>query len=132
MDRAALDAAYNNTLAVKESATIVGSWVKRSEAFRSMHKDSLDLRYGDADRNRVDYFEARPGAPLFVFIHGGYWQMRAKEDFSVLAEGPMAHGINVAMVGYTLAPEKKLTQIVAEIHSALDLTCPGILGPSAT
>jgi hypothetical protein len=31
-----------------------------------------------------------------VFIHGGYWQMNAKESFAFIAEGPLAHGINVA------------------------------------
>ena len=56
-----------------------------------------------------------------MFIHGGYWQMRAKENFTVVAEGPMAHGINVALIGYTLAPEATMDQIVAEIHAGLDI-----------
>ena len=45
-----------------------------------------------------------------MFIHGGYWQARAKEIFTVMAEGPMAHGINVALIGYTLAPEATLDE----------------------
>jgi arylformamidase len=32
----------------------------------------------------------------------------------------MAHGINVALIGYTLAPEATLDEIVAEIHRSLD------------
>jgi arylformamidase len=55
-----------------------------------------------------------------LFIHGGYWQMRAKEAFSLFAAGPMAHGINVALIGYTLAPEATLDQIVAEIDAGID------------
>jgi acetyl esterase/lipase len=55
-----------------------------------------------------------------LFIHGGYWQMRAKETFALFAEGPLAHGINVALIGYTLAPEATLDQIVAEIHAGID------------
>jgi arylformamidase len=55
-----------------------------------------------------------------VYIHGGYWQTRSKEIYSVLAEGPIAHGINVALIGYTLAPEKRMDGIVAEVHAALD------------
>jgi len=128
MDRAALDAAYNNGAAVKNSAQIVADWQRRSDAFRKRHATSLDLRYGDAPRNLIDYYEARPGGPLFVFVHGGYWQMRAKELFAFLAAGPMAHGINVALVGYTLAPEKRLHAIVAEIRAAIDfLKTPLIL-----
>ena len=32
----------------------------------------------------------------------------------------MAHGINVALIGYTLAPEATLDEIVAEIHASID------------
>ena len=120
MSRAALDAAYNNGAAVKNSAEIVAGWQQRSDAFRKKHGASLDLRYGDAERNRIDLYEASPGAPLFAFIHGGYWQMRAKELFAFVAAGPMAHGISVALIGYTLAPEKRLSDIVKEIRAALD------------
>jgi arylformamidase len=46
--------------------------------------------------------------------------MRAKETFRFLAAGPLAHGINVANIGYTLAPEATLHEIVAEIGSAIE------------
>ena len=36
------------------------------------------------------------------------------------ADGPMAHGINVALIGYTLAPDATLDEIVAEIHAGID------------
>jgi arylformamidase len=120
MDRAALDAGLNNGKAVPNSGEITAGWQKRSDALRAAHPDSLDLRYGKDERNRIDVFEAKPGAPLFVFLHGGYWQSRQKELFSFVAEGPLAHGINVALVGYTLAPEKRLDGIVGEVRAALD------------
>ena len=118
MDRAALDAAYNNAAAVRESAQIVAEWEARSARLRTQHAQSMDLRYGTDERNRIDYFPARRDGPVLVFIHGGYWQNRAKEVFSFIAEGPLAWGINVALVGYTLAPQKRLDGIVAEIHAA--------------
>jgi arylformamidase len=121
MHRAALDAAYNNSAAVQNSTQIVADWQVRSDATRKRFEKSLDIPYGDGERNRIDYFEVKPGAPLLVFIHGGYWQMRAKENFAFVAEGPLAHGISVAMVGYTLAPNKHLDSIVREIRVALDL-----------
>ena len=77
MDRAALDAAYNNGAAVKNSGSIVADWQARSERVRAKHRDGLDLRYADGERNRIDFFEAKKDSPLLVFIHGGYWQMRA-------------------------------------------------------
>jgi acetyl esterase/lipase len=118
MDRAALDAAYNNSAAVANSAQIVAGWQRRSALLQDRRRE---LRYGPEERNVVDVFEHRKGAPLLAFIHGGYWQMRSRELFYFLAPGPMAHGCNVAFIGYTLAPRKGLDGIVAEVRSALDL-----------
>jgi arylformamidase len=119
MDRAALDAAYNNGAAVADSASIVAGWEARSARLRAAHPVGLDLRYGADERNRIDYFAARRDGPVLAFIHGGYWQMRAKEVFAFVAEGPLTWGINVALIGYTLAPQKRLDGIVAEIRAAL-------------
>jgi acetyl esterase/lipase len=119
MDRAALDKAYNNSAAVANSAQIVADWQARSDRVRAKYPDGLDLRYGPAERNRIDFFEAKKNSPLLVFIHGGYWQMRAKELFAFLVPGPLAHGISVALVGYTLAPEKRMDGIVGEIRTAI-------------
>jgi arylformamidase len=119
MDRTTLDAAYNNGAAVKNSAQIVAGWQARSDKVRQQYPDGLDLRYGPAERNRIDFFEAKKDSPLLVFIHGGYWQMRSKELFAFIVPGVLAHHISVALVGYTLAPEKRLDGIVAEIHAAL-------------
>jgi acetyl esterase/lipase len=120
MDRAALDAAYNNGAAVKDSPKIIADWEVRSARLRAAHPEGMNLRYGPDERNRIDYFAARRDGPVLAFIHGGYWQNRAKELFGFVAEGPLAWGINVALVGYTLAPQKRLDGIVAEIRAALD------------
>src|SRR3954468_16506087 len=125
------DLGLNNGVAVPGSADIVAGWDKRSAEMRARYSGHLDLRYGPRERNRIDFLKATDGGPTLVFIHGGYWQTRAKETFTVFAGGPMAHGINVALIGYTLAPDATLDEIVAEIHGGLDfLTAqlPGIGG----
>ena len=114
------DADWNNAAAVANSAEIVADWEARSARLRAQYKASMDLRYGPAERNRIDFFPARREAPLLAFIHGGYWQARSKEIFSFIAEGPLAWGINVALIGYTLAPQKRLDGIVAEIRAPID------------
>ncbi len=122
MDRAALDAAYDNTAAVANSAALLADFDARSARLREAMPQHLGLRYGPAERNRIDYFAAPPSdkpAPVLIFIHGGYWQMRAKETFSFLAAGPLAHGIHVALPGYTLAPAITLDGIVDEVRAAL-------------
>src|SRR5882757_4913827 len=122
------DAGLNNGLAVSGSVEMVAGWEARSAELRRHHPDHIDLRYGPRERNRIDFLKAGERAPTLLFIHGGYWQARAKEVFTVVAEGPMAHGINVALIGYTLAPEATLDQIVAEIHAGIDVLAAQLSG----
>jgi len=120
MDRQALDAAYNNSVAVADSDRYLADWLRRSEALRARTPDHLDLVYGDAPRTRLDFFATnRTAAPTLLFFHGGYWQRNAKDGFSFVAEGPLTHGLNVAVAGYTLAPEATMDGIVREARAAL-------------
>jgi arylformamidase len=120
MSRQELDRGLNNSEAVSGSTEMVAGWEQRSGEMRQRFPDHIGLRYGPRERNRIDFLKAADKAPTLLFIHGGYWQARAKEVFTVFAEGPMAHGINVALIGYTLAPDATLDEIVAEIHSGID------------
>lgn len=120
LTRPELDAAYNNMAAVPDSAQRLADWTARSALFRSSRPELLDQRYGPRERQRIDLFRSgRTGAPLLVFVHGGYWQRNAKETFACLAGGPLANGFDVALPGYTLAPDASLTEIVGEIAEAL-------------
>ena len=120
MDRQALDAAYNNSAAVADSDRYLADWLRRSEALRARMPDHLDLVYGNAPRTRLDFFATdRTRAPTLLFFHGGYWQRNAKEGFSFVAQGALAHGFNVAVAGYTLAPEARMDSIVREARTAM-------------
>lgn len=122
MDRAALDAAYNNTAAVGNAGRdqYVAGWVARSEALRKARPARLNLPYGDGARQRVDMFACgTPGAPTLVYIHDGYWQMNDKEPYAFVGEGLLAAGFNLALMEYTLAPAARLDQIVAEVRAAV-------------
>jgi arylformamidase len=120
MTRAELDKAYDNTNAVADSGTRRDGWIERSDRFRANHAESLDLAYGPLPRNKLDLFRCGTAkAPLFAFIHGGYWQRNAKETFACMAAGPLANGMDVAFLGYTLAPDATLSAIVAEIAEAV-------------
>lgn len=122
MDRAALDAAYNNTAAVglPKRDQYVGGWSARSDAVRKAWVATNDLRYGDGPRQRLDFFACgKAGAPTLAYIHGGYWQMNDKEPYAFLGEALLPAGFNLALVEYTLAPAARLDQIVAEVKAAL-------------
>ncbi len=135
MSRTERDAAYNNTEAVADSPALNARREVDSAAFRAAHAGALDLPYGPRERNRWDLFPAAdPAAPCLVFIHGGYWQRNTREQFACLMQGPHARGWSCALPGYTLTPDASMTEIVAEIHTALDWLAAngpahGIAGP---
>jgi acetyl esterase/lipase len=122
MDRAALDAAYNNTAAVGLPARdrYVAGWTARSLALRASRSGRLDLKYGDGARQRVDVFPCgRAAAPTLVYIHGGYWQTNDKEPYAFLGEALLPAGFNLALVEYTLAPAARMDAIVAEVRASV-------------
>jgi acetyl esterase/lipase len=114
------DRGLNNGAAVANSGEIVAGWDRLSGEMRARYPQHLDLRYGPRERNRIDFLKSAEAGPTLVFIHGGYWQTRAKENFTLFAAGPLAHGINVALIGYTLAPDASIDDIIREISSGLD------------
>ncbi|NML35239.1 alpha/beta hydrolase [Paraburkholderia antibiotica] len=121
MDRPTLDAAYNNTQAIPNFPEVLKDFQQRSAQLYERVPGRRDLPYGERARERFDWLSCgNAGAPTFVFIRGGYWQNCVKEDFAFIADGPLAHGFNVVLAEYTLAPQASMTQIVGEITALLD------------
>lgn len=129
MSQAERDAAYDNTGAAANGPALVQALVAASSTVRAASPSGLDQPYGEGERQRVDLFPGRPGAPCLVFIHGGYWQRLGRESVAALGEGVRAHGWSVALPGYTLAPAARLGAMVAEIRSALDWVARRAGGP---
>ena len=123
MDRAAIDAAYNNSAAIggpEARDRFVAEATRRSQVLSDRIRPDRNIAYGPARRQMLDFFACeRPGAPTLAFIHGGYWRSMTKEVFGYVAEGPLAHGMHVANIEYTLAPEIRLEAIVGEVRQAI-------------
>lgn len=77
-----------------------------------------DIRYGDTARSLVDIFlpDRLRGAPMAVFIHGGYWRALDKNCFSHMAHGLVSQGALVAVPSYDLCPDVGIGQIVEQIR----------------
>ncbi|ABE36522.1 Putative esterase [Paraburkholderia xenovorans LB400] len=116
-----LEAQYNlRALRPDFEAGMLQEWLARSDRFRRSCGGSLDLAYGDGERDRLDYFPAAAtDAPLLVFFHGGYWQRGDKSVYSFVAEPFVAAGISVALVNYTLCPAVRIGDIVTQSQRAL-------------
>lgn len=98
-------------------------WAKeRSEASlkaRSTLKSSLNVPYGDSPRQVMDIFPAdQPGAPVFVYIHGGYWRGGSKDDNCHMAAAFVRAGATVAVLEHDLCPSVTVTEIVRQARSA--------------
>jgi acetyl esterase/lipase len=121
MDRAALDAAYNNIRAVSDFQRIFADFQARSARFYQTTRCDRDIYYGAGPRERFDLTRSGAAdAPTVIYIHGGYWQTLNKEDFAFAGQGSLELGYNVVFAEYTLAPQSSMTQMVQEIGRLLD------------
>lgn len=111
---------YNAPASIPDHPYILTRWIKDSAHVRRTSAALLHLAYGEAEGERLDFFPApRSGAPLLVFIHGGWWRSRDKSDFSFIAPAYTRTGFNVALTNYTLAPAASIADIVRQQLHAL-------------
>jgi arylformamidase len=115
-----LEKGYNVRLLVDDFDGLIEKWSKWSEDFRANADSSLNCQYGDGEKDKLDIFRCgMPNAPLFIFIHGGYWQRGDKSIYSFVANSFVNSGIDVALIGYQLCPEATMTNIVEKIRAAI-------------
>ena len=118
--RARIDAEYDVERSVPDFMSYVRQYAEGSDAARRRLEARLDLRYGPTLDEYLDVFPApRPNAPILVFLHGGYWRVLSARDFSFVACGPVAAGVTVAVVNYSLCPAVTLDEIVRQTRAAI-------------
>ncbi|MEW1911560.1 alpha/beta hydrolase [Kitasatospora sp. NPDC085895] len=115
---------YSPSSCVEDIAVELAAYTARSEDAYAALEVRRDLRYGPAEPELVDFFPPRGpvpdgGAPLHVFVHGGYWQELDKTDSAFAAPDFTARGTAYAAVGYGLAPHWPLDAIVDQVRRAL-------------
>jgi len=100
---------------------IVSEIVSRSEATRATLPMAADIAYGADATETIDlFFPERPrtGLPVHMFIHGGYWRMFSKRDYSYVADTITRAGAIAMIVDYALMPSVRMADIVAQIRRA--------------
>jgi arylformamidase len=119
-DQAGLDEQYNNRARFPDFIEHFERWKNWSAATRRMLPCHLDVPFGSNDMEKIDLFPAeQKGAPLYVFIHGGYWYSLDKSDYSYVAEGMRPHGITTVVNNFGLAPAYDMDEIVRQNRAAL-------------
>lgn len=110
----------NARAAVPDHPAIIQRWQQQSAAARANQAGLLDLAFGSAPMERLDFFPAKQrGAPLLVFIHGGYWRSLDKSDFTFIVPAYHRAGFSVALTNYTLAPHASVEEITRQQLRAL-------------
>jgi arylformamidase len=105
---------------VPDIGAMFDQWSRDGGAARARF-GGLDIAYGAHRDEVLDLY--RPvgarRAPVWVFIHGGYWQATTKDQYAQFCMPLVEAGFAVANIDYPLAPETPLREIVAHVRGAL-------------
>uniref|UniRef100_A0A8C5KHA1 Arylformamidase n=1 Tax=Jaculus jaculus TaxID=51337 RepID=A0A8C5KHA1_JACJA len=98
--------------------TYVQTGSQATRKARAIRKRELHVPYGLGEGEKLDiYFPDKTSAalPLFVFIHGGYWQSGSKDESAFMVNPLTAQGVAVVIVAYDVAPKGTLDQMVDQV-----------------
>ncbi|MEH3086655.1 MAG: alpha/beta hydrolase [Xylophilus ampelinus] len=114
-----IDAQYDPAIPVADRAAEARHCAERSAQARAELRCHLGVPYGPTRAETLDIFPAdAPGAPVFVFIHGGYWRALSSKEFSCVALGLQRRGITVVVPDYALCPAVTVEEIVRQMRAA--------------
>jgi arylformamidase len=125
LDPAWLESQYNNRALVPDHAAVMGKWTTASQLVLRQGSAQLDVPYGSGEGETLDIFapqatpDASPGAPVMVFIHGGYWRALDKSDHAFVAPAFNAAGALVVVPNYALCPAVSIEHICLQMARAL-------------
>ncbi|MER8600125.1 MULTISPECIES: alpha/beta hydrolase [unclassified Mesorhizobium] len=100
---------------------IVQDFIDRSEAARATIAMTADVAYGPDPTETMDlFFPAckRTALPVHIFVHGGYWRMFSKRDYSYMATTITQAGAIAVILDYALMPKVRMATIVDQVRSA--------------
>ena len=114
------EAEFNPRCAVPEAAEYSAKSKIKSEQAHQKFSDIEQRRYGQEPLATFNFRRSsRTNQPLFVFIHGGYWRARDKNDFGYVFNALEPSNANVAVLNYDLCPQVTVRQITAQIQQAM-------------
>uniref|UniRef100_A0A1I8P783 Alpha/beta hydrolase fold-3 domain-containing protein n=1 Tax=Stomoxys calcitrans TaxID=35570 RepID=A0A1I8P783_STOCA len=86
---------------------------------RELYKTRLNVRYGGKSDNQlldIYYKDKEEGLPIFVYIHGGFWQ-----ELDKTTSGPIVHTLiehyRIILVDYDVCPRVTLLQLTQQISN---------------
>jgi arylformamidase len=115
-----LEYQYNPRESVPEFPELAKWRAAESRKARSTLKSWLNVPYGSSPREILDIYPAdRPGGPVLVYIHGGYWRSGSKDENCNFAPAFVQRGATVVLVEYDLCPTVTVTDIVRQTRASI-------------
>jgi arylformamidase len=117
----AAEGQYNNRANIPEHPELLAEWAELSAAWEASARHAeYDLAYGESPAETLDLFMAEAdGAPVHMYIHGGYWQANSKKSSSFIARPLVEAGGHVAVIDYGLCPNVTIDEIGRQCRAAL-------------
>ena len=122
MDQATLDREYDARASVADFELEMRRYAEKSAAARAALPVRKGLVFDEGSGERLDWFPGRPGAPVLLWMHGGFWRALGRADNHCVAPGLVAAGAHVAVMDYTLVPGANLDEIVRQARACCTWT----------
>ncbi len=111
---------YNPRESVPEYPELAKVRAAQAKKVRETAKSWLNVPYGTSPRQTLDIYAAdKPGGPVLVYIHGGYWRSGSKEDNCNFVPTFTKRGATVTLVEYDLCPLATVTDIVRQTRASI-------------
>ncbi|WP_433598114.1 alpha/beta hydrolase [Nocardia sp. CA-135953] len=120
LTRQELDQQYSPSSRAPDYQAILRRYRELSDGARQRFRHEADVSYGTSAAETLHFFpSARPSADIHVFVHGGHWQESSKEDACFAAPAFLRAGAAFIALGYGLAPERTLDDMVHSVRRGL-------------
>ena len=105
---------------VAEFEAIRRGYAQASAATRRRLRHVANLAYGEGEDERLDLFlpPDAQGAPVHLFVHGGYWRANTKTDYAFVADTVTEAGAIAAVIDYSLMPGARMPVLVDQVRRA--------------
>ena len=118
------DRQYNARASVQDPLAYMARYTQESQAAFTLPGAVRHQRYSPRATDVLDIYlpptqaGSAQAAPVFIFIHGGYWKALGKDDSAFMAPALTQAGAIVVVPDYDLAPAVSLDHIVDQMRQA--------------
>lgn len=118
------DRQYNARASVQDALAYMARYHQESQAAFRLPGAVRHQRYSPRATDVLDIYVPQTqavqalAAPVFIYIHGGYWRALGKDDSAFMAPALTQAGAVVVVPDYDLAPAVTLDHIVDQMRQA--------------